>query len=510
MDSRDEGIIWPAGAEAGPREVDSPVTSPEPGASPEPVGEGVVDQAEVRADEAAGTSVWEWVALGAVFVAVYTILFILYRPNLLLATTTTSGGDMGAHHYPAKFMIEDLLPHFRLTGWAPQWYAGMPMFTFYLPLPFLLIALLNLVLPYTVAFKLVTVLGVFALPAGRVRVRPALAGAASPSRSWPRSSRLVFLLMESYSIYGGEHPQHAGRRVRLLHQLRADLPLPRHPVSGHGASRVSTAFFALNGLILMCVVLSHIVTTIVAGGDRARACSLIHRRWRSLLYLVAVFFLGFLLTAFWGLPFVDKLPVDGPHGLGPADGRSRTCCPGRSGRWRRSGVLGMAYAVAQGDEAPSPVLDRRADGGALLRRCPTGGCGTRVCCPSCTSRCTCGRRTAPRGWCGPFVVMVRDLLAAWHRSSGAALRAHAGGDRARVTAILGKHDRVRLDHSGTTPATRARRPGRSTRQINDFIGSLPPGRVMWEHSPEAGQVRHAARLRDHPLLDQTSPPWRAR
>jgi len=28
------------------------------------------------------------------------------------------GGDTGAHHYPAQYLIQELLPHFRLTGWA--------------------------------------------------------------------------------------------------------------------------------------------------------------------------------------------------------------------------------------------------------------------------------------------------------------------------------------------------------------------------------------------------------
>ena len=63
-----------------------------------------------------------------VFAIIYVVLIIVYQPHLLLAQTTTSGGDMGAHH-PAK-PIDYLLPHFKLTGWTPQWYAGMPMLMF--------------------------------------------------------------------------------------------------------------------------------------------------------------------------------------------------------------------------------------------------------------------------------------------------------------------------------------------------------------------------------------------
>ncbi len=123
------------------------------------------------------------------FLIIYTILFIFYKPNLLFSLTTTAGGDTGAHHYPAQYLIQELLPHFRLTGWAPGWYAGMPMLTFYFPFPFLLIAILNWFLPYLLAFKIVTVLGVFALPGHGLRVRAAAARPPALPDRWPRSSR---------------------------------------------------------------------------------------------------------------------------------------------------------------------------------------------------------------------------------------------------------------------------------------------------------------------------------
>ena len=150
----------------------------------------------------ARTSIWDWVPTLLAFLAIYATLFYFYRPNLLFSLTTTAGGDTGAHHYPAIYMIKELLPHFRLTGWAPGWYAGMPMLTFYFPFPFLLIAILNFVLPYELAFKLITALGVFLLPVtayayGRLlRIR-------SPFPQLAAAGAVGFLLMESYSIYGG-------------------------------------------------------------------------------------------------------------------------------------------------------------------------------------------------------------------------------------------------------------------------------------------------------------------
>src|SRR5213592_3932311 len=94
------------------------------------------------------------------------VLFVLVnlKPHLLLANTTPAGGDMGAHVWGPAYLRDHLLPHGRITGWTPDWYAGFPALVFYFPLPSLLIVILNAVIPYNVAFKLVTILGVLGLP----------------------------------------------------------------------------------------------------------------------------------------------------------------------------------------------------------------------------------------------------------------------------------------------------------------------------------------------------------
>ena len=93
-------------------------------------------------------------------------LFVLAQlhPSLLVRDTTPAGGDMGAHVWLPAFLRDHLLHHGRLTGWAPDWYLGFPALTFYFPLPSLLIVVLGVLLPYGVAFKLVTVLGLIGLP----------------------------------------------------------------------------------------------------------------------------------------------------------------------------------------------------------------------------------------------------------------------------------------------------------------------------------------------------------
>ncbi len=83
----------------------------------------------------------------------------------LFRNTTANGGDMGAHVWWPKFMIDNWFPKFRLSGWAPDWYAGFPVGQYYFPVPALMIWALNVVMPYNVAFKLVTVSGPLMLPA---------------------------------------------------------------------------------------------------------------------------------------------------------------------------------------------------------------------------------------------------------------------------------------------------------------------------------------------------------
>src|SRR6266511_2813546 len=50
----------------------------------------------------------------------------------------------------------DLLLQGRIAGWAPDWYAGFPAGQFYFPFPALLIVALDTLVPYSIAFKLVT------------------------------------------------------------------------------------------------------------------------------------------------------------------------------------------------------------------------------------------------------------------------------------------------------------------------------------------------------------------
>ena len=88
----------------------------------------------------------------------------LWRLPYLFIANTPTGGDMGAHVLLPKVMMENLLPTGNLLGWSMDWYAGFPVMYFYFPLPAITTVLLDLLLPYGVAFKLVAIVGLVALP----------------------------------------------------------------------------------------------------------------------------------------------------------------------------------------------------------------------------------------------------------------------------------------------------------------------------------------------------------
>ena len=86
------------------------------------------------------------------------------RSDLIFDDNTPTGGDMGAHVWGPAFLRDNLLPHWQLSGWSMDWYAGFPMYRFYMVVPALAIVALDAILPYGVAFKLVAVSGLVTLP----------------------------------------------------------------------------------------------------------------------------------------------------------------------------------------------------------------------------------------------------------------------------------------------------------------------------------------------------------
>jgi 6-pyruvoyl-tetrahydropterin synthase related domain len=237
-------------------------------------------------------------------------LFVLLQlqPHLLLTNTTPAGGDMGAHVWGPAWLRDHLLPHWRLSGWAPSWYDGFPALHFYFPLPSILIVLLNAVIPYDVAFKLVTVSGLVSLPicaywfARNLGLRfpgPALFGLAT----------VPFMFDRFHTIYGGNVP--ATLAGEFSFSIGLSFALLFLGVFAKGLETGRHRGWA--AALLAATVLCHLLPTLlaVAGAGVLLLLRLDRHRLRYALTSLPV---AGALASFWAVPFVWRLPYSNDMG----------------------------------------------------------------------------------------------------------------------------------------------------------------------------------------------------
>ena len=143
---------------------------------------------------AGGASPWP---AALTIVAISAVILIVLNPGWVFSATTPTGGDMGAHVFGPAYLRDHLLARGQILGWSNDWFAGFPAFYFYFPLPSLVIVLLDVVLPYGVAFKVVTIMGLLATPpaayflARSMRLPTQVSIVAAASGAVSRSSRAI-------------------------------------------------------------------------------------------------------------------------------------------------------------------------------------------------------------------------------------------------------------------------------------------------------------------------------
>ncbi|MEY2967024.1 MAG: hypothetical protein RLY50_1074, partial [Actinomycetota bacterium] len=226
------------------------------------------------------------------------IVLSIVQPELVLRNNTPTGGDMGAHVWGPAYLRDVLLPNWRLTGWSMDWYAGFPMYRFYMVVPALMIVLLDVVLPYGIAFKIIAVSGLVAFPwavwlMGRVARLP------YPLPELMCVGGLMFLLDESFTIYGGNIPSTmAGEfsfsislalAVAALGLFARGLEDGKH----RGWSALLIALSALSHGIVLMFVFFGAGLMVLMRLDRKRL-------WFGVSTLACAVF----LSAFWVVPFL--------------------------------------------------------------------------------------------------------------------------------------------------------------------------------------------------------------
>lgn len=245
-------------------------------------------------------------AVGVLVVAVaaYYVISQL-QPHLLLRDTTPNGGDTGAHVWWPAYMRDHVFAKLRLSGWAPDWYAGFPVGHFYFPIPALLIVFLDLFVPYNVAFKLVTGVGPLLLPAA------AYALARGLRAPWPAPplfavATLPFLFFtppeHNFRIMGGNLPSTLAGEF----SFSIALALALFFLAALARALEERRRLWLPALLLGLTVLTHGIVTVFAavGGIVLWVARGPVRRFRV---AGAIALVGFLLTAIWSLPVVGRV-----------------------------------------------------------------------------------------------------------------------------------------------------------------------------------------------------------
>jgi hypothetical protein len=256
---------------------------------------------------------WPALLTFAVVGGAVVFVFLQLSPNLLLARTTPAGGDMGAHVWAPAYLRDHLLPHGRLTGWTPDWYDGFPAFVFYFPLPSVLIVLLNLVLPYSIAFKLVTVLGVLSLPVAAWAFGK-LSGMQNPAPACLAVATVPFLFDRSFTIYGGNIPSTLAGEFAFSISLSVALVFLGVFARGLRTGRHR----GLAGVLLAITALCHIIPTFFAvfGAGVLTLISLVQRPFTlaRVRFAIPAVVVGGLLAGFWVVPFLLRLPYTNDMG----------------------------------------------------------------------------------------------------------------------------------------------------------------------------------------------------
>jgi hypothetical protein len=278
---------------------------------------------------------------GAIVVlACVAFVFSQLQPALLFAHTTPAGGDMGAHVWGPAYLRDHLLNHGRLTGWTPDWYAGFPAFQFYMLPPALLILAVNTVLPYGVAFKLVTVLGVVSLPLAAY-VMGRLFRLPFPGPPLLAIATVPFLFDRTWTIYGGNIASTLAGEYSF--SISLSLALVFFGVLARGLE--TGKHRGLATVLLALVILCHAIPAFFAmvGGAILVLLRLDRRR---IVYAAPVLALGCGLTAFWSIPFVLRRGYLTDMGWEKLEGYREALLPDAT-RWVLVlGLIGAVLAVA--------------------------------------------------------------------------------------------------------------------------------------------------------------------
>jgi hypothetical protein len=272
----------------------------------------------------------------AVAAVVLATLYVLWEVHILLIlrNSTTAFAELGMHLHEPKFVAQHVLSHLSLSGWAQSYFGGAPVGLFYFPMVPLPTVVLSWLLPYNVAFKLVTASGVIGLPAA----------AYAFGRLWGRDRLTSACLAVSTLPY---------------------LLLPTTGVGGSISSTLSSEYPYAIAVALSLVALGFVARGMRAGRGRAPAAALLAAAflvhvlpasmavvgvgvlvlllpsWPRLKWAITTVAVAGLLAGLFFVPFVLRQRYSG----GPVYGHSAAAANLLLGSFGPIVVVGLAGAV---------------------------------------------------------------------------------------------------------------------------------------------------------------------
>lgn len=288
-------------------------------------------------------------------------VFVQLQPALLFGPNMDVGGDTAAHVVAVHYLIHDLLPHFQLTGWDPQWFGGFPLYTFYFPLPALIVAVLSVAFPYAVAFKIVTAIGALLMPlaayafgqlAGFRRPIPALMCAAMLAFLFNFASTADPSVYVSWNIDGGTIASTMAGEFSFTLALTFSLLF----LGAYSYALRTGRLRWLAAALFLATLLCHVVPALFAAGAAVilTAFDGRFRSWKSVLVPVGI--VGGLLSAFWLLPFAAYLHYSSSMGYGRVGSDYQNLIPQngeQAVQWLA--LVGLVIAVIKFDRFASAV-----------------------------------------------------------------------------------------------------------------------------------------------------------
>ena len=235
----------------------------------------------------------------SVLLAVEVFIFSKFDLPSLFTATTTTGGDTASHYYTLEYLRHTLLPAGHISGWTMGNYAGFPILQFYFPLPFLIMCLLDLIMPLQVAFKMGTLLGTAALPVAAYSMLRFMR-CPFPGPGVGAALMLPFLFNSANSMWGGNILSTLAGEFSYSLSMSLSLILIGSLYRGIHENKG----IIRNAILVFLVGFSHGYTLLFAEAVSLFLLITPYGFTRRVFYLFRVYALGFCLLAFWLVPLL--------------------------------------------------------------------------------------------------------------------------------------------------------------------------------------------------------------